>query len=73
VENGKKGTVMVTFIVKPDGKLTDVANVGAKLGYGLDEEAIRAIKDMPDWEPAQQNGKVVSARFNIPVKFSLEK
>ncbi|WP_295122297.1 M56 family metallopeptidase [uncultured Chitinophaga sp.] len=73
VKNNKKGTVFVTFIVRESGNITDVATVGAKKGFGLDEEAIRAIKGMPEWQPGTQDGKPVAVRFNVPVNFQLSK
>ncbi|WP_346321014.1 TonB family protein [Chitinophaga sp. YIM B06452] len=71
-EAGKKGiggTVYVSFIVTAEGKITNVKTVGARKGYGLDEEAIRIIKKMPDWKPGISDGKPVPVLFNLPVRF----
>lgn len=68
---GIQGTVHVTFVVGKDGKIRDIEIMrGIK---GLDEEAIRVIKMMPDWKPGIQKGRPVSARFNLPIRFKLEK
>ena len=37
----------------------------------LEEEAIRVIKAMPKWEPAEQDGKKVRSRFRLPINFRL--
>ncbi|MCR4591780.1 MAG: energy transducer TonB [Bacteroidaceae bacterium] len=37
----------------------------------LEEEAIRVVKAMPKWEPAEQDGKKVRSRFMLPMSFRL--
>ena len=37
----------------------------------LEEEAIRVIKAMPKWEPAEQDEKKVRSRFRLPMSFRL--
>src|SRR5690606_10043974 len=48
-ENGIQGTVVVQFIVGPDGTIREVKTVGAKKGGGLEEEAVRVVSGMPKW------------------------
>jgi protein TonB len=57
-------TVMVQFIV-------DISDVKALTshGYGMEEEAIRAIKRGPKWTPAIQNGRNVNAYRKQPITF----
>lgn len=62
--------VPVEFWVQPDGTLTDV-RVVQKHGSGLDEEAVRLIKDGPKWEPAIVQGKPVKQKMKLPVIFQL--
>lgn len=69
-ENGITGTVFVTFVIDHTGTINNV-KVLRGVGSGLDEEAIRAIKAMPKWNPGQQRGKAVSVQYNLPVKFVL--
>ena len=69
-KSGIQGTVYVTFVVEPDGSLTD-ARVLKGIGGGCDEEVIRIIKLMPKWEPGKQDGIPVRVQFNMPVKFTL--
>jgi len=70
-ESGIQGTVYVTFVVEPNGSVSDV-RVLRGIGGGCDEEAIRVIKMMPNWKPGQQRGKPVRVQFNMPIKFTLQ-
>jgi protein TonB len=65
-----EGPVYVSFVVLKDGSISDV-QILRGLGAGLDEEVIRVIKGMPDWNPGMQHGKNVNVRYRIPVKFNL--
>ncbi|HEY8954985.1 energy transducer TonB, partial [Chitinophaga sp.] len=65
------GTTFVQFIVEADGSIRDVKTVGAKKGYGLEDEAIRVVKAMPKWKPGEQNKQLVAVQFNLPIRFSL--
>lgn len=67
-----EGRVILTFIVAEDGKIKEVTQVGKKLGWGCDEEAIRVLKIMPNWEPGRIKGKPVSVKFTIPMYFRLK-
>lgn len=69
-KNGIQGTVFVSFVVEPDGSITN-AQVLRGIGGGCDEEAIRVIENMPKWNPGKTRGKNVSVKFNLPIKFSL--
>jgi TonB family protein len=69
-ENGIQGTVYVSFVVKQNGKLSDV-KVLRGIGGGCDEEAVRVVKKMPRWIPGKQNGKYVNVLFTMPVIFKL--
>jgi protein TonB len=69
-EKGIQGTVYVTFIVEPDGSVSNV-RVLRGIGGGCDEEAIRVVQMLPKWNPGTQSGKAVRVLFNMPLKFSL--
>ncbi|RAJ10851.1 outer membrane transport energization protein TonB [Chitinophaga skermanii] len=71
-ENGISGTVFVTFVVDSEGKIKDVKTVGAAKGGGLEEEAVRVVRSMPNWKPGKQNGRSVSVQFNLPIRFTLQ-
>lgn len=71
-EVGVEGRVIVSFIVNEDGTLSGVETVGRKIGYGLEEEALRIVKTTSgDWNPAKTRGKPVKMRFRVPVAFKL--
>ena len=69
--DGVDGTVKISFIVDENGSLTSPQIMGDKLGYGLDEEALRVVKQMPTWNPGKLNGKNVKTRYTLPVKYQL--
>lgn len=66
-----QGRVYMSFIIEKDGSITDV-QVAKSVGFGLDEEATRAVKLMPKWIPGKQNGRNVRVKFTIPVTFKLD-
>lgn len=70
-ESGIQGTVYVTFVVEPDGSVSDV-RVLRGIGGGCDEEAVRVIQKMPRWNAGMQRGKPVRVQFNMPIKFTLQ-
>ena len=70
-ENGKQGRVIVMFVVKKDGSISDVKTVRGVDPY-LDKEAVRVIAAMPQWKPGKQRGENVNVRFSVPVMFRLQ-
>jgi TonB family protein len=66
---GLTGTVNATFIVQTDGSINN-AKITRGIGKSCDEEVIRVINMMPNWQPGKQNGKPVATQFNLPVVFS---
>ncbi len=70
-ESGIQGTVFVTFVVEPNGSVTNV-KILRGIGGGCDEEAVRVVKNMPTWKPGKQRGKPVRVQFNLPIKFVLQ-
>lgn len=69
-EDKIEGTVVLTFIVKEDGKVESV-EVLRGIGGGCDEEAVRILENSDLWVPAKKEGKNVSARMRLPVRFKL--
>ena len=67
---GIQGIVYVTFVVKEDGKISDV-RVLRGVGGGCDEEAVRVVEKMPSWKPGKQRGKSVRVQYNLPIRFTL--
>ena len=69
---GVDGTVKVSFIVDETGKLSSPQVVGDKLGYGLEDEALRVVQKMPVWNPGKLKGKNVKTRYTLLVRFQLQ-
>jgi TonB family protein len=65
----REGVCVVSLIVSIDGKPSNIV-VTKKLGLGLDEKAIEAVRRWR-FEPARKNGKAVMTRLNLSVSFKL--
>lgn len=70
-EVGVRGKVICAFVVEKNGEISNV-KVMRGIGYGCDEEAVRVLKNMPNWKPGFQNGKPIRVNFNIPIAFQLK-
>ncbi|HWB26495.1 MAG TPA: energy transducer TonB [Chitinophagaceae bacterium] len=71
IDNGVEGTVYVTFAVDETGKVYAPSIKGDRLGYGLDDEALRVINLMPKWTPGRIKGKNVKTYYDLPITFTL--
>ena len=69
-ENGIEGRIFVQFVVTKTGSVKDVTI--ARGIDGLNREAIRLVKQMPNWSPGKNNGKEVNVKMVIPIRFSLQ-
>ncbi len=66
-----EGRVTVQFIIENDGSIVDV-KVLRSPDELLSAEALRVVKSMPKWEPAQGEGNVrVRMRYVLPISFRL--
>jgi len=72
IDNNGEGTVRVQFGVDENGKISDVTTVGQRIGYGLEEEAVRVVSNMAKWTPGQVNGRTVKTRMVIPITYRIE-
>ena len=71
VKNNITGKVLVDLTVTGKGKVKNVTVVKS-VNPLLDAEAVRVIRDMPDWKPASQGGKTVNVQIRVPVEFKLK-
>jgi protein TonB len=69
-ENGIEGRIYVQFVVTKTGSIEEVTI--AKGINGLNHEAIRLVKQMPNWKPGTNYGKQVNVKMVIPILFSLK-
>lgn len=67
-----EGKVYVSFLVTEDGNVTDVV-VEKGLCESCDKEAIRLVKNMPNWLPAKAGGKNIESKIILPIEFKLYK
>jgi TonB family protein len=71
-KSGVGGRVMLSFVVCEDGTMCEY-KVENRVGYGLDEEALRVVKLMNGkWEPGELRGQKVKVKYNVPVNFQIE-
>lgn len=70
-KNGIEGTLTLQIAVNELGKVTDVREVGAHLGYGLDENAIATVRTWR-FKPATRRGAPVAVRISVVVTFRLD-
>jgi protein TonB len=65
-----KGTVYVGFEVQANGEICNVVlKKGVPNAYFLNAEAMRVMKNSPNWNPGKMNGRAVCVHMNIPIKF----
>ena len=69
-EMGIQGKVFVEFVVDKDGKLINVKSVKG-IGAGCDEEAVRVLKNAPEWTPAKVVDMPVKVRMILPITYKL--
>ena len=68
--DGIQGRVIVSFIVEPDGSISN-AKLVRSVDPNLDQEALRVVTEMPKWTPGKQDGNTVRVRYNLPIAFRL--
>ncbi len=66
-----QGKVYLSFIVEKDGSISNV-EVESPINGGCSEEALRVVKNMPNWKPGKQMGKAVRVKFYLPIQFKLK-
>lgn len=69
-KNKLQGKVYVSFIVEPDGKLTNISAIRSP-SANMTAEAIRVMKLSPSWQPGKQGGKPVRTKYTVPISFTL--
>jgi len=69
-EEGIEGTVKVRFTVDENGRIEDVC-VTEGIDRSCNEAAVKVIKTMPDWTPAEKDGTFVESTVILSIKFTL--
>jgi protein TonB len=71
-EAGIQGKCYLRFIVNTDGSISNVRVVRGVVDCPeCDKEAMRVVKNMPNWKPGRMNGKDVKMYFTLPIAFKL--
>lgn len=70
MKNDAQGRVIVKFVVNADGSISD-PTVLKGVETSLDKEAVRVVRAMPKWIPAENQGQKVASYFNLPIAFKL--
>ncbi len=69
-ENNIKGLVLLEFVIEKDGSVGPVI-IKKSAFPPLDNEAVRALRNMPKWKPGKDNGEPVRCYYMIPVRFAM--
>ena len=67
---GIEGRVIVSFIVEPNGSVSNVEIVRS-VDTDLDQEALRVVRQMPKWKPGKHDGSTVRFKYHLPIKFKI--
>jgi Ca-activated chloride channel family protein len=65
-----QGTVVVSFVIEKDGRITDIKIV-RDIGGGCGNAAKVVVEKMPNWIPGRQRNQAVRTQFNLPIRFTL--
>jgi TonB family protein len=69
--NQIEGTVYVHFSIDNNGSISDIAAIGNRIGYGLEEEAIRVVSEMPVSIASALKGK--KGRRILPIVYKIDR
>lgn len=70
-EKDISGTVYVQFVVDASGAVTQPSVLRSPDPL-LSQAALDVLKDMPNWKPGKQKGKVVPVKYTLPIRFALK-
>lgn len=70
IEMNEQGRVYVSFVVEPDGKITNIV-IERGVSPDLDREAKRLMRKMPPWVAGEAKGKKARTRCRLPINFTL--
>jgi len=72
IDNNMEGTVSVQFGIDEQGNVSNVKTIGNKIGYGLEEAAVKVVSNMSKWTAGQVKGKNVKTWRVLPITYRLE-
>ncbi len=65
-----QGKTVLKFLISETGSIREI-EVARSAGAILDAEAIRVVRNMPEWKPGYKNGKAVAVYYTLPISFRL--
>lgn len=65
---GQRVVVVLNFKINTDGKIDSIRIIRSP-GKNFSDEAIRLIREGPEWKPAEENGKTISDEVRIRIVF----
>lgn len=68
--NEIEGTVVLELTIDPSSAINQI-DIKKSLGYGCDEEAIRLVKEGPQWTAAEKDEVAVEDKVRVRVRFNL--
>ncbi len=68
---GVQSEVVIGFVVDEQGNVGN-AKVLKPLGGGCDEEALRVVQGMEEWQPGQVKGQPVRVVYALPIRFVMQ-
>ncbi|MDJ1466376.1 energy transducer TonB [Cytophagaceae bacterium DM2B3-1] len=69
-QKGVSGVVYISFVVSNTGAVSDI-KVLKGIDEACDKEAVRVVEKMPNWKPGRQNGRNVTVRYSLPLRFAI--
>jgi TonB family protein len=63
--------VIVRFAVKADGTIDQAKIISKPVGFGLEEAALKLVRESGKWTPANIEGKEAKAFIQLPVRFTI--
>lgn len=72
LEERMEGTVHLEFIIERDGSINEIVVLRDEVGGGCAEEAVRVVRNMPNWKPGSQMGKKVRVKLYLPINFNVQ-
>ena len=62
------GVVQVEFYIEPDGSITSPEIKKGPIP-ALDEQALKIVSEMPNWQPALKYGHPIRCRYRLPLYY----
>ena len=67
-QSNVSGVVQVEFYIEPDGSITS-PEIKKGLIPALDEQALKIVSEMPNWQPALKHGRPIRCRYRLPLYY----